>query len=365
MHYHLRHRQTYVLNLLNNLIRRVFTRNLFISSKLSLKALSKLSLKSPKTALLVLALLLLSSSWDVQANGKKARAGNRSDAIIIPSAVINYVRPNLFWGNGKYAGPADIWNQNKGFLVQSVNPESYNQNFPTTGAYNLYFDLLITGIEPEELTWEPVTHEGITATVTNVVAREWWIPYEDLEQVVARVKLTGPEARNQWDNPNPRRITVPRLPQTFELVGRDRDGVEVVKYGFVLRQWFVSRWQDLWGDIFSNQTKWCNSLSYRLPQVRDLTNAKCGMYTSFPCINGIDNVTSSSSDNIHQRRIGNGFFTEWGPITYYADAGFANTYFWTSDVGAYRGDQFLVSSGGGNVISSGASYRYYTVCTAP
>ncbi|WP_141671193.1 hypothetical protein [Gilliamella sp. GillExp13] len=83
IHYHFRHKawQTYVLSLSNNLIRRVFTRNLFIPSKLFLNELSKLSLKLPKTALLVSA-LLLSLSWNVQANGKKARAGNRSDAII-------------------------------------------------------------------------------------------------------------------------------------------------------------------------------------------------------------------------------------------------------------------------------------------
>ncbi|MCO6554801.1 MAG: hypothetical protein J6572_07295 [Gilliamella sp.] len=61
----------------------------------------------------------MSSSWNVQANGKKVRADNRSDAIILPStvvAVIDYVRPNL----GLFAGSADIWNPDKGFLVQSI-----------------------------------------------------------------------------------------------------------------------------------------------------------------------------------------------------------------------------------------------------
>jgi hypothetical protein len=131
--------------------------------------------------LLVSALLL---SWNVQANGKKARADNRSDAIILPStvvAVIDYVRPFVYMGHDEYGGPADIWKPDKGFLVPSINPESYNLNFPTTGAHNLYFDLLITG-DIEELTWEPVTHEGITATVTNVVPYTG-VPYEDREQV--------------------------------------------------------------------------------------------------------------------------------------------------------------------------------------
>jgi hypothetical protein len=311
MQYHFGTGQTYVLNLSNNPIRLVFTQNLFISSKLSLK--------SPKTALLVSA-LLLSLSWNVQANGKKAQAGNRSDAILLPSAVIHYARPNLFFGHYDFAGPADIWNPDKGFLVQSTNPESYNLNFPTTGAHNLYFDLLISGVDINELTWEPVTHEGITATVTNVVANDSWIPHEDKGQVVARVKLTGPEARNQLLNPNPNPITKPKLPQTFELVGRDiNTGDEVVKYGFVLRQWFVNRgcqWK-----TYSDQLACCNSLGYRMPRVRDLTNSNYNNLGAAP----------SSSVNYYMRYIGAGFFTEWGSMHYYTDAGFNYNFYWTSD----------------------------------
>ncbi|MFQ0970781.1 hypothetical protein [Gilliamella sp. BG1] len=223
----------------------------------------------------------MSSSWNVQANGKKVRAGNRSDAIIIPSPVINYVRPNLNFGDDEYAGQASLWNPDKGFLVQSIDfesihPELYNLNFPTTGMHNLYFDLLITGVNINKLTWEPVTLGGITATVTNVVANDRWIPDEDKGQVVARVKLTGPEARNQWYNPHPNPIAKPRLPQTFELVGRDISTAdEVVKYGFVLKQWFVNRGDQL--KTYSDQLAWCNSLGYRMPRIRDLT----GMATHF------------------------------------------------------------------------------------
>jgi hypothetical protein len=354
MQYHFGTGQTYVLNLSNNPIRRVFTQNLFISSKLSLK--------SPKTALLVSA-LLLSLSWNVQANGKKAQAGNRSDAILLPSAVIHYARPNLFFGHYDFAGPADIWNPDKGFLVQSTNPESYNLNFPTTGAHNLYFDLLISGVDINELTWEPVTHEGITATVTNVVANDRWIPKEDKGQVVARVKLTGPEAKNQWYNPHPNPIAKPQLPQTFELVGRDIYGVEVVKYGFVLRQWFVNRGGQL--KTYSDQLAWCNSLGYRIPRIRDLTNAKCGGdINSFPCINNIDGATPSSGGNHYQRNIGAGFFTEWGSMHYYTDAGFVFNGYWTSDttdigigVEAHYGFAYISGTDG--------IRRRYGVCTAP
>ncbi|OCG63446.1 hypothetical protein [Gilliamella sp. GillExp13] len=324
---------------------------MFISSKLFLNELSKLSLKSPKTALLVSA-LLLSLPWNnVQANDKKYRADNRSDAIMLqPSPVINYVRPAVYFGNGKYAGPVDIWNPSKGFLVQSTNPESYNLNFPTTGAHNLYFDLLITG-DIEELTWEPVTHEGITATVTNVVANDKWLPDEDKGQVVARVKLTGPDASNQWYNPNPSRIAKPWLPQKFELVGRDIYGGEVVKYGFVLRQWLVNRGSQR--KIYSEHLAWCNSLGYRMPRVRDLTNSN---YNNL-------GATPSSSGAHYKRHIGAGFFTEWGYLPYYTDVGFVDGGCWTSD--ATGSDQFYVFSDVGYVYSTSFSNSRYGLCTAP
>jgi hypothetical protein len=306
--------------------------------------------------LLVLALLLLSSSWNVQAlNGKIARADNRSDAIILPSSMfVNYVRPYLSerYDVGKYAGPVDIWNPSKGFLVQSTNPESYNLNFPTTGADNLYFDLFISGVDINELTWEPVTLGGITATVTNVVAKDSWLPYEDWGQVVARVKLTGPEAINQRFNPNPSQIAKPQLPQTFELVGRDiNTGDEVVKYGFVLKQWFVNR--ELQGGIYSDQLAWCNSLGYRMPRVRDLTNSN---------YNNLGATPSSSGDH-YKRHIGAGFFTEWGFMNGYSDALFIGAYYWTSDATGSR--QFYVTSYGGVVNNYRPGNTRYGLCTAP
>ncbi|OCG36341.1 hypothetical protein [Gilliamella sp. Gris3-2] len=290
----------------------------------------------------------MSSSWNVQANGKKVRAGNRSDAIIIPSPVINYVRPNLTFGNDEYAGPADIWNPGEGFLVQSINPNSYNLNFPTTGAHNLYFDLLITG-DIEELTWAPVTHEGITATVTNVVPNYSWIS----GKAVARVKLTGPEARSQWKNPSPSQIAKPGLPQTFELVGRDiNTGDEVVKYGFVLKKWFISS-----GAVrryYNEQSGWCRGLGYRIPRVRDLTNSNYNNLGAAP----------SSSDNNYMRHIGAGFFTEWGDMHVYPpDAGFVYGYYWTGD--ATGSSQFNVYSYLGGVHSDSASNSRYGLCTAP
>jgi hypothetical protein len=281
MHYHLRHK----------------------AQKLSLNVLSKLLFKSPKTVLLVLA-LLLSSSWNVQANGKKARAGNRSDAILLQqSPVIDYVRPNLYYGGGRYAGPADMWNPDKGFLVQSINPESYNLNFPTTGTHGVYFDLLITGIDVRKLTWKPVNLGGITATVENVVADDYWIPNKDRRKVVARVTLTGPYARHPTRQREIGRVS---LPQTFELVGRDKDGYEVVKYGFVLKQWFIDRFSG--GN--REPERWCSRNGYRIPRVRDLTNA-----AGIPALG----ASPSSPGNHYMRYIGGGLFSEWGYMYGYAN----------------------------------------------
>ena len=98
-------------------------------------------------------------------------------------------------------------------------------------------------------------------------------------------------------------------------------------------------------------------MGYRLSKVSDLTNA---VRTANPPISG---AAPSSSGDYYQRNIGAGFFTEWGCMPYYADAGFVNVSYWTSDAtGSY---QFTVRSNYGNVSSYSASFSYYAVCTAP
>ncbi|OCG77018.1 hypothetical protein [Gilliamella sp. Occ4-3] len=237
---------------------------------------------------------------------------------------VNFVRPNLQFGTDIYAGPAYEWNPDKGFLVQPTNSVSYALNFPTTGADGLYFDLDIVGVDASQLTWEPVTHEGITATVTRTTASDSWIP--NGSETVTRVTLTGPEAKAQWDSANPNPITVPNLPEKFELKGKDSSGNVVVKYGFVLQKWFVNGGTRF--DIYPNSVSWCSSLGYRIPQIRDLTNT----YSS-----GWGNgwqvaVPPSSNDYYYQRRIGAGLATEWGDMMYYTNTGFEHIMNnWTSD----------------------------------
>ena len=277
-------------------------------------------------------------------------SGGTAEYYITPPSqpVICAVMPNLNFGTGRYAGPSNIWNRVKGFLTQSTSPSSYDRNFPTTGSDGLYFDLDIAGLDASQLSWTVNTRGSLRATVSRVGSN-------------TRVTLNGPRASSsQISSSNPGQITVPSLPQTFELVGRDSNSNEV-RYGFKLRQWFVHRGDEY--DTVSAQTAWCNSLGYRLSKVSDLTNAKCGVNTYFPCVNGIDGAAPSSSDNNYMRHIGAGFFAEWGIMHHYADAGFVFSDYWTSD--ATGSNQFLVNSYFGDVNSYSASSGWYAVCTAP
>ncbi|WP_065574385.1 hypothetical protein [Gilliamella sp. GillExp13] len=107
--------------------------------------------------------------------------GNTVSYYINPNSQqpkVCYVRPRLIFGgtnfagdNPRFAGPSSIWDPTKGFLTQSINPSSYNLNFPTTGADGLYFDLDIGGVDASQLTWSSETQGEITATVNWVKPR--------------------------------------------------------------------------------------------------------------------------------------------------------------------------------------------------
>ena len=253
--------------------------------------------------------------------------------------VVCFAKPSLIYGGtnyspDNYAGPANIWDIYDGFRVQSVTPSSYGLNFPTTGANKLSFILDIGG-NNKNLYWEPVSHGGITATMTSAT------------NIRVVVTLTGPAVTDdsQWNSDNPDEIDRPSLPQTFELVGRDGLGNVIVKYGFVLKQWFVTRGPRVYTN--SSTTSWCRKIGdYRLPKVMDLTNATC--QSERDTCNGAVGATPSSSSNNYRRRIGAGFFTEWGSMGDYGNTSFYRWNYWTADkkdnthfqVNAYNGQVF-------------------------
>ena len=234
--------------------------------------------------------------------------------------MICYARPNLqlTWGIS-----ADVWKTGKGFLPQSVTPSSYGLNFPTTGANKFWFYLAIGGIS-QALSWAPVSHGGITATMT------------DSTSTSVKVTLTGPVATySQWASENPSRIASLSLPQVFELVGRDRRGNAIIKYGFKLKQWFVNRGPvtGTLGFKYASLSSWCNKIGgYRVPKVSDLTNASCQGDFSGPQCQGAVGATPSSPVNRCKRHIGGGFLSEWGdPYYYNKDEYSYYGRFWTND----------------------------------
>lgn len=151
-------------------------------------------------------------------------------------------------------------------------------------------------------------------------------------------------------------LSVPSLPKVFELEGKDSLGSVVVRYGFELKQWLVHRGNKKDTDL--NQSTWCSSLGYHVPLVSDLTNSNCTSVDSL-----CQGATLLSSVNYYQRQIGSGFFTEWGRMNYYANAGFVSNYYLATD--ATGSKQFMISSNTGKTYSSRVYSQKYALCIVP
>ena len=258
----------------------------------------------------------------------------------VSSPLICFARPFLQYGSG-FQLPASTWDDNRnGFLTQSVTPSSYGSNFPTTGAHNLRFALDIVGSN-QALSWASVSHGGITASMSQ----------SSRDSVV--VILKGP---HWYYSESDEKKRPPSLPQVFELVGRDSSGNAVVKYGFVLKQWFFNNGNN--STYYPSASSYCNRYGYRLPKLKELTNASCtGGWNSLPYDCQGATPSSGRSDS-NYRHIGAGFFTEWGEMRKYSDATFYSGYFWTSDRPSNSNDNFLVVSSYKGGISSKAPRNY-------
>ncbi|MCX8713050.1 hypothetical protein J3U57_11425 [Gilliamella sp. B3464] len=218
-------------------------------------------------------------------------------------------------GGPVYSKPSDIWNRQRGFVKQAAEPSQYKLNFPTTGANNLYFDLDIEGIDSSTLTWPTVTQGGITATMTPSPTNPNFI----------RVTLTGPAATKALqDSALPGSVAPASLPQTFVIEGKDSRNKTVLSYGFELKQWFVARPLGVGDVTVDSASSWCSSLGggYRLPQVKDLTNAVNRRWGWGPSWTP---ATPPSSDNYADANIGAGFLSEWGNVHFYISSIFAGS----------------------------------------
>ena len=283
------------------------------------------------------------------------RYGVPNSSTFNASYVTYYVTPNP---NNEpkvcFADPAEdvfthdgirtsMWDPAYGFLPQST--DSYDKNFPTTGANNMSFNLRLAG-NNQALSWSPVSRGGITATMTNSTAKG------------VRVTLTGPVAtESQWNSSNPGLIAKLTLPQTFELVGRDSSGKAIVKYGFTLKQWFVNRGKAYY--TYPSMESWCNKIGYRMPTVKDLTNAKRYEATG---------AEPSSSGDYYQHSIGAGFIAEWGNPSLYKDANFGTNKLWTNVItGNNEFNRFVVFPEDGHIHWAYIGYDITLggLCTLP
>ncbi|MCX8584071.1 hypothetical protein [Gilliamella sp. B3372] len=146
------------------------------------------------------------------------------------------------------------------------------------------------------------------------------------------------------------------------MVGRDTNGTPVVRYGFTLKQWFVNGGS--WDGYYPSALSWCNSIGYRVPKVKDLTNASCqpGSYYDSTC-QGSVGATPSSPNNVYMRHIGSGFVTEWGRLGDYSGVGFGGNWYWTSDPNQSGSNQFIVNMHNGTV--HWYYYHYHVLCAYP
>ncbi|MCX8731204.1 hypothetical protein J3U66_12520, partial [Gilliamella sp. B2969] len=71
----------------------------------------------------------------------------------------------------------------------------------------------------------------------------------------------------------------------------------------------------------------------------------------------------ASTQDIYQRNIGAGLFTEWGIMNRYTAADFADSVVWTSDGDGSR--PFLVTTDDGLVFTYLPGYNYNGVCAYP
>lgn len=263
-----------------------------------------------------------------------------------------WIRPNMDFNIGNWGGPSNIWDQNNGFY----NQNDYNRNFPTTGMNGLYFDLGI-GSGGRKLNWPSVERGGIRADMES----NW-----DGSNV--RVKLSGPQASfAQQMLERPGWVNRPSLPQTFELIGYDNNGNAAIKYGFVIRKWYIHRAAREYN--VETQKNWCANTGYRLVKVNDLTNAWCNNWwdSRSPC-KGAVGASPSSPENHLQRQIGAGLLSEWSWLNFYGGMAYTEWVYWTDDIKSNSGSftyNFIVKSTGEIDYAIAQNDKYLAMCVTP
>lgn len=230
-----------------------------------------------------------------------------------------YAQPNLDLGNGVYAGPAEQWDPLKGFKLQDINrPES---NFPTTGSNNLYFKIRVEGITSEEF----IRANGATVHSDDGTGVNLELTPENNKAKghITRVKLKGPNKANNGGE---------FAPSTFNFYADG--GKSKLLYNFKIGRWYIG---DTSFNTYGTSRNICNGLqptgSYRIPNIRDYTNANTqeGYYPPVPGKSMYYERKISYWHDTERIMVG-GLVSEWGNLSsnYYSEANYVGgTAGWT------------------------------------
>ncbi len=247
--------------------------------------------------------------------------------VAVPYAC--FAQPTLRYNGNvlvSYRGPVEQWDDDKGFKPQDINSPA--SNFPTIGAKGMYFDLTVAGASAKELTYSKwPTDSNIDLSIK-----------QGSRYNIARIELTGPSDSNKGQ-------TSSVVPTYFNIYS-DKAKTNVI-YRFMISKWFVAK--PTYSGGLEAAKAYCSSLGngYRLPHIVEMTNANNDIVAWAGGLSG--------QPNNFQRRIGGGFFAEWGYTDneYYVNSDFIrddiNFDYWTADP-FYGGVQnYTVFSKQGNI----------------
>ncbi|OCG60998.1 hypothetical protein [Gilliamella sp. Nev3-1] len=266
-------------------------------------------------------------------NSTRIGANSATYYLNPPKGACTYsAKPNLYlsnsrkhnWGGSNYSGPPSEWDDAKGFKRQDLNNPA--SNFPTMGAYGLFFTMDMVDSLGSEMTFDksPAT-SGIDLTITG-------------NGSIAKIRLVGPKEGASAAE------AVTAVPTTFILYS-DKAKTNKV-YSFTIKKWFIAR-KDYSGSnrSYAQAEQYCNQLGYQIPTVDQLTNANSQYW----------NQGLAGQRNNYQRRIGGGLLAEWGEIyesaNSYPGSNFkSNEVYWTQNT--YQGNELynlLIYSNMGSV----------------
>ena len=286
---------------------------------------------------------------------------------VMSTAKFCYAKPNVVYENDIN----DQWKKGKGFIF--YNPNNAQNNFPTTGSNNLFFDLKIAGLSAKELI--KINGESVSQISGSGVS----LALSD-HQGFLRVTLKGPSASTNGGQ---------FKPSTFRLYA-DYNKTNVF-YTFTLQRWYISFLEP--SGSYINSINLCNKLTggYRVPKIIELTNSnrdydKNNIYIGWN--NGIPGVKEQYRRMISYKNDSGtwmgGLFAEWGSVTNshndyensewpdYRDPYFDASIYWSSDIfykSRYPGDKdtlYVVDSRWGVVGTRAEDERLYlTACITP